>query len=319
MPCEPIYVAPLAPKGALLAWAPRRGHLATVGAGGVIVVDADRGGAARCLGDHGDVHELAWSPDARTLAMTAETDFTGVRGISVEDGAPVWSHEQERERIDGLRWSPDGRWIACVMLGVAVIEAATGRVGLRVDEAIDEVHWSPTGRWLLLRARSWRRDPGELRVSAADGGITALSLRISDDDFVGWTDLGDELLRDGADRLGTRPTRIVDPYRRTLTYTRDGALAAAEGTEHVLWIERASGPRRIYGVPRTITAMTWSPCGDLATGCRDGGVRLVRADTEELQLHWRSPAGERVVALAWSADGAWLAVATDHHAYVLPV
>lgn len=306
-----------------LRWAPDRVELAIGTPGGVTL--AALGGVVRALAGHDGVHEIGWSPDARVLAMSAEDGgFPGVRAISAENGALLWSYVQGRESIDELRWSPDGRWIAALGSDVLVLDAASGALHLRLwplerSQEVDEVVWSPSSRWLLLRARSRRGALGGFRVCAVADGSTVVVGSIGDEDYVGWTDGFEALFSDGTDRLAARPTSITDRFRRSLVYTRDGAHAAAEGEEHVLWIERPTGVMRIDGHPRTITALVMTPRGDVATGCRDGGVRLVRAGGDRLQLCWQAPAGERVEGLAWADDGAWLAVKSDKCVRLLPV
>jgi WD40 repeat protein len=317
VPIEPVVSVPLTKRHYVpLRWAPSRPELATVSADGVTIVDvATR--SARPLGDHGDVQSLAWSPDARTLAIAAESRFSAIRTLAASDGAPRWANEREPERIDTLRWSPDGRWLAVVMLGAAVLDAATGRVHVRLAETIDDLRWSPCSRYLLVRSLSHSRyAPGRFRVHAVDDGRELHGGPIADHEYVGWTDAGAELFRDGTTRLGAVSTRIADPSR-SLTYSEDGTHAAAEGDRHTLWIDTPGGLRRLDGHPRTILHLAWSARRELATGCRDGGVRLVRADAP-LELHWRAPDGERTARVAWSSAGAWLAVVTEQRVCVLP-
>jgi len=180
-------------------------------------------------------------------------------------------------------------------------------VVIRVQE-VDEVVWSPSSRWQLLRSRSGRRDLAAFRVCSAANGATVVIGSIGDEDYLGWIDGGDRLFSDGEDRLGARPTGISPRFRCSLAYTSDGAHAAAEGEKHVLWVERPEGVLRIDGHPRTITALALTARGDVATACRDGGVRLVRAGTDRLHPRWQLPPGEQADSLAWSEDGAWLAV-----------
>lgn len=312
----------VAPGHISLRWAPAPGGLALVSASGVAVVE--RGGAVRVLGGHDGVHELEWSPDARVLAMSAaEGGFPGVRAISADDGSLQWSYVHRKESFDDLRWSPDGRWIAATSFDLLVLDAASGEQHLRLHpldrtQEVDEVIWSPSSRWLLLRSRSRRSDLGAFRVCAAADGQAVVVGSIGDEDYLGWTDGDDPLFCDGADRLTARPTRIPPRFRRSLAYTSDGAHAAAEGEQHLLWIERPNGMQRIEGHPRTITTLALTPRGDVATGCRDGAVRLVRAGTDVLQQHWQCPPGDRPESLAWSDDGAWLAVQTSTRLHLVP-
>jgi dipeptidyl aminopeptidase/acylaminoacyl peptidase len=317
-PLEPVVSLSIVSRGYVpLRWAPDRAELATVSAAGVTLVDAETG-TVRTLGDHGDVHALAWSPDARTLALAAESSFPGVRAIAASDGAPPWSHEREPDCIDTLRWSPDGRWLAAVMLDAVVLDAATGRAHIRLAQTIDDLRWSPCSRYILVRSLSHSRHvPGQFRVHAVEDGRELHGGPLADDDYLGWTDAGAELFRDGATRLGAVSTRIVDRWRRSLTYSEDGTHVAAEGDRHTLWIETPDGIRSLDGHPRTILGLAWSSRRELATGCRDGCLRLARAEGP-LERHWSAPEGERTARVAWSGDGAWLAVVTEQRVCVLP-
>ncbi len=306
-----------------LSWAPDRGELATVTTGGVAVMA--RGGVARVLDGPCGPSELEWSHDARMLALgTEEEGFPMVRVISAHDGSPIWSYTAGRESFDMLRWSPDGRWLAALAADVSVLDAASGELHLRLHPSgnfrmLDEVVWSPSSRWLLYRNRSGRREPGAFQVCAAADGTAVASGPIADEDYLGWSGAHSEVFRDGTDRLATRATGISPRFRRSLVYTLDGAHAAAEGEQHVLWIERPGGVLRIDGHPRTITALVMTPRGEVATGCRDGVVRRCGAGSEGLQQCWQCAPGERVEQLAWASDGASLAVRASDRVVLLEV
>ncbi|MGQ0743528.1 MAG: WD40 repeat domain-containing protein [Acidimicrobiales bacterium] len=75
------------------------------------------------------------------------------------------------------------------------------------------------------------------------------------------------------------------------------------------------GPvRSLIGHPGGLLCSQWSPADDLvATGGADGVVRVSRADGSQL---WSSTMAGWVVALAWSPDGAYLAVSSQGHVSV---
>jgi WD40-like Beta Propeller Repeat len=127
------------------AWEPgASGHvLAYVAAGDrVVVVDADRGTVAWRSRPYADPRSLAWSADGRSLALATRTEVvvfdgatgharlvaaTGVRALAFSsdgrlallrgDGVLLWSEGRLRTlfvapgRLDGIAWSPDGRWL----------------------------------------------------------------------------------------------------------------------------------------------------------------------------------------------------------------
>jgi WD40 repeat protein len=314
MPGEPAVTLELASADTRVCWAPGRNQLVTVTAKGLVIVDGERGWAVRELGEHAYVHELAWSPDARALALAS--GLPGIRAISALDGSPLWSHVEERESVRDIRWSPDGRRVAGLGYDVFVLDAATGRLCCRSWATIDEIEWSPDSRWLLMRG-TWRGE-GEFRVCDPNDGQVVLTGAVHRDHWLGWSDAGEALFSDGAARLGAVAPGFDDRRARSSTFSRDGTHAAAEGDRHVLWVQRPTGVLRVEGHPRTITGLAWSSRGDLATTCRDREVRLVRADSEVLVSRWQTGSEVYVAGgLAWSDDGAWLAVWTRERLHVL--
>lgn len=300
-----------------LRWCPQDVSLALNSNDGVTLIDP-QSSDVRVLGDHGPVHEIAWSADAAWLALSAEDGgFQGARVISATHGGVRWSRELRTPRIDDLAWSPDGRALACASADeVVVCSSESGDEWFRESFMADQMTWSPCARWLLLQGRVCA-STSEYLVLDGQSGRTAKHGGIAEQDHVGWTTRGDEVFREDGARVGHVRSTIVVPFRKSIVYSSDGGLAAAEGSEHTLWIERGSGPLSVLGHPRTIEALAWSPRGDLATACRDGNLRVVRRASDALEPLWHAPNGVSVRAVEWSADGAWIAARTTSDVYVV--
>lgn len=115
--------------------------------------------------------------------------------------------------------------------------------------------------------------------------------------------------------MSAEPSVTVGPGEVSLHWGpghADLAIVAADG----LRMLQRGGSVRLLG---DHTALILTARGDVATGCRDGAVRLVRAGSQQLQQLWQVPPGERIDDLAWSDDGAWLAVKSHARVYLVAV
>lgn len=321
----------------VLAWDPAGERLAVFGRQGLVVVHV-RDSKALVLGEPREsVRSMAWSPDGSALAVAYDRDLQ--RLLRAADGAEIWRASIGQAAVDPVTWSPDGRQIAFVDDEVVVCDAGSGATLWRrgekrarrvagVDALFDvnrvrvverarfeedpiepgEVRWSPDARLLAV---SWE---GMFRVlGARDGEVKAEGTGAGGALF--WTSWGEALFEEGESRLARCASHIVDPWARTVTFSRDGRFVAAEGKDHRLWVQDENGVRALDGHPRTIEAMAWSVNGELATACRDGVVRrLPRADGDlEPWAHF----DELRRGLAWSPDGTRLAVCCADAVFVL--
>lgn len=322
-----------------LAWDPTGTRLAVAARDKLLAVHL-RGGEVLVLGEpRKDVRSMAWSPDGDSLAVAYE-DRDLQQLLRTADGVELWRSSIGETAIDDVVWSPDGRLLAHVGDALVVCAAETGAVRWRREEkrtrhvpgietrlagaqvrVIErvrleedlipccEARWSPDGRLLMARWESGFRvlgaRDGELK---AGGDATRGALR--------WSSWGDALFQEGDNRLGECALHIVDPLARSVTFSPDGRLVAAEGNNHRLWIQDPNGVRAVTGHPRTITAMAWSARGTLATACRDGLVRRLSHSGGELETWARLDVMDG--GLVWSPDGRHLAAACAESLVVLP-
>lgn len=118
-------------------------------------------GAAPILVEHVREHPYAsWAPTGRRLAVIASSLLSAGTVITLHrfDGGGVierreWSHPEDV--IDGLMWSPDGRWVSTIGLSstlrVLDAEAWESTPALVFDRgATTAMEWSPSGSTLAF-------------------------------------------------------------------------------------------------------------------------------------------------------------------------
>ena len=101
------------------------------------------------FGHTGIVYRLAWSPTGQ-LASSGYWSDLGVRIWDIDSG----EHRQlkEKEFIENLDWSPDGRRLACTGLSkVLVLDTQAGEATRELlTGSTAGCAWSPDGRWLAV-------------------------------------------------------------------------------------------------------------------------------------------------------------------------
>lgn len=226
--------------------------------------------------------------------------------------------------IDAIQISPDGTRLASAGDdgAVHVWELETGRA-LRDLPA----HEAPIRGLLFL-------DDDRLLTSGMDLSLRAHHIGAGDStDAAPLPHFGDELARgrDGRVAIGVGDGSVIlhDPGsgerevvpgvfgERAWWVGYDPAgerLAAASFDGGVALIDVAGRTvaRRWDASSSRIYDADWRPDGgELTTGDLDGWVRGWDPASGERIRQWRAAPGERVLSLAWSADGRWLLVTTD--------
>jgi len=307
------------------AWAPRGAALAFGTADAVWEIQAD-GTAARRLVSLRHATQVAWAPDARSLAAVAE----GVVYVfGLEGTAPV----AVTEAGGGVRfvaWAPQGERLAYAAAGVSHDAIGTWNAGDRAGRARGAggargARGAPMGLpdGLAVRTLDWLADGGDLFVAVAPRGDAPSS----------------RLLRVRMTR--PRPTTVLLPLR--------GAMAEPTPDPRGRWVAYVAAPSpdglgsghdrvvvaRLDGTggrpltsEGTYTGLAWAPSGTvLAYGAVAGpdevAVEIVDVTTgARLRItDYRPEVAEdaRVLAIRWAPDGLRLAFGTDTGDGVGPV
>jgi dipeptidyl aminopeptidase/acylaminoacyl peptidase len=211
--------AVISPDGQVVAWAegvPEANNIPTRSA--VFLAPADGHGSRHPIGVaqagegapvSGTQHDLAWSPDSKSLAFLADREKAGQLQLYVaRDGGSA----QQLTHLDGLvatpRWSPDGKRIALLYtpgasraagpfeaaapdVGVVgehvdeqrltVVDVATGSIAVLSppDLYVYEYDWSPDGTQFAATAAHGNGDNGWysaelISVDAGNGAVRSL-------------------------------------------------------------------------------------------------------------------------------------------------
>lgn len=263
--------------GAVLHLCVAEGGFVTGGDDGRVVRLSVDGTAVPVHRADGWIDALAAASDGR-LAFGSGKRIVRTKGNGPADNTPLPS------TVGALAFSPDGTRLAAAHYGgVTLLPEGTGdaeRLEWRGSHI--EVAWSPDGAHVVAAAQEpelhlWRlSDRASMQLSGYGGKVRSLS----------WGKGGKYLATSGADGL------VLWPFVGT------GPFGCAP-------IEIA--PSR--GV--LASAVACHPDTSLfAIGYRDGAVHLTRFD-DETPAELLPPDGEPIAALAWSADGRWLAAAGE--------
>jgi WD40 repeat protein len=224
--------------------------------------------AGTLQGHHSPVGALALSPDGQTLALAADA-YVQLFGT---DGQPRGLLSGHRDTVRSLSYNPQGTLLAS--------GAADNTVRL----------WQPERR---LALRTYRLHSGEVwGVRFSPDGHSVLSG--SGDGEVRLWNLEGQTLR----------TYAAGGWIYGLAFAPEGERFASGGLEGVeLWHTRSARPLPLLG-PQGVHSLDWSRKGLLATGDREGTIRLWSLEGRphgQIQAH-----SQLVSALAWNPAGNWL-------------
>lgn len=200
-----------------------------------------------------ELRSLDMSPDG-TLLVTSAWCTSGVeksifRVYSTASGQQQWVAELHPHLTGSVRWSPDGKRIACGGWGkAAILDAITGGVlaeypGGHELKWINSIDWDPAGRRVALACMD-----RTIRIFESGTGTEQLTL-------IGHTD------------------SVL-----TVSWSPEGNRIASGGKDHTIrvWdVDTGHQLLTLRGENQDVSSVAWSPDGlRLAGGTGDGRIRI---------------------------------------------
>lgn len=236
----------------------------------------------------GNINEIAWSPDGRTLASG---DPDGVIGLwDVESGIQRARLERSEKVVWSVAFSPDGQRVASGSNdgSIGIFDSANGRLieSLERHEGwVRSVAWSPDGRRLASGANDRTAILWDLatraRVLVLEGHRErVLSLRFSPDGAKIATAGGDGLvvIWDAASGESLARHQISGGWQRGICWSPDGRLVAVGGEDGAVRLLRSQDGRLasvLEGHREGVGCISFDSTGQLlASRSVDGRIRL---------------------------------------------
>ncbi len=273
--------------GGLLAWSPR-GVFVTEGPENSDLIDIRNSETGERVlsfqGHHGDVNDVAFSPDGSRLASTGGGKLnvwdpsTGRLLSSLSDYGDAW----------GPSFSADGSLVAAAWFRddavVRVLDLSTDRVvsTIRVGNSAIDTALSPDGKRVAVATVYTEGEVGA--VFDVRTGKEAFAL--------------------------AGPNCCPSPLSRGVSWSPDGRLVAAssERTARVWDAETGTLRYTLPGHTGSVFSVAWSPDSSrLVTGASDGTAKVWEVGPEGVRERWSLSAQEMksgIVGVAFSPDGA---------------
>ena len=90
-----------------------------------------------------------WSPNGRSIAYVGVSEADQSRSVYLATLGGVWKTKPLIQNADSPVWSPDGKKLAFSLGGLAVMDLATGKSGVKRAGQYYPLSWSPNGSYLL--------------------------------------------------------------------------------------------------------------------------------------------------------------------------
>jgi len=147
--------------------------------GRVLVLDSDRGSVRWVSARHGRARALAWSPDGKRLALAAATR------VVLFDARSGRNRAVRVKGVRALAFAPDGRLALLRGRSVLELKGSQLRTVFAAPGRLQGLAWSPDGRWLLtslpradqwvfVQARGEHRVLGVSHIAGQFGGVPTL-------------------------------------------------------------------------------------------------------------------------------------------------
>jgi WD40 repeat protein len=212
------------------------------------------------------------SPDGRRFASAAADGQVSVRALD-GTGAAV-----ELGRLDrlpmGVRWSPDGQWLAAIDERGGVIFGKPGGTARKLaglpppQHGGVDVAFSADSRWLFPgrtgRLRIFSLEGGEDRPLATDEYADAWATAFTPDGKTAVSTAGDGSIDLWSTATGERHTRIPNPTTvMAVRFSPDGSLLYTGSMDHMVrtWDVRTGGELDAQPAPEEVYGLFPSPDG----------------------------------------------------------
>lgn len=306
------------------AW-PDEGH--------VRIMDPSTGRVVQVIENvEGGPHDTALSPDGDHIAV-APFDLLEGFVFDVASGDLLFDLKDHVYPINGISWSPDGRWIATAAndSSARVWDATTGESELHLrghTGILVSADWSPDSRRLVTAgidgtAKVWEITPDgaqELMSLGAQGTRAGIAAAFSPDGshvITGASDISAVKIWDvslsGNAEWANMPTDLLAPVGVAFL-PRGRVVAPIDRGSVAIWDVETG--RRIqtlgpgHGSPDPVVQINASPDGELVATVRNFARIVDVWDASTGDLVFEVKAGFGVTGIDWSADGARLAIAT---------
>ena len=240
-----------------ISWRPAAHVLAARSAGATLLFD-DRAWQERSqLDDHNDVRSVDLSPDGARLTTAALTKLDTdpveerclLRAFDSATGEELWAANLHSNLAGCVRWSPDGRRVACAGWTVATIFDGEDGRPIATYRGPADMRWTHAVAW----------DPASQRVALA---------------------CMDRAVHIFEAASGTEQTVLIGHTDEVMavSWSPDGSrivTGGKDGTVRVWDAETGAQLLVLKGRPVAVNAVAWSPDGlRLAAGSFDGEIRI---------------------------------------------